>query len=107
MSLTVSNDVAGNVKPSFASSSAVGLTVRANGEETIKVLDAAGNMVDAILPAPVAAPILSQTRTVTATTTNGSAALVITAGAMTANDVGKPVSGTSIPAGAKDRKSVV
>lgn len=55
----VSTDVAGNVKPSFASSSLVGLTVRANGEEATKVLDLNGNMVDAQLPAPTVAPVLA------------------------------------------------
>lgn len=55
----VSTDIAGNVKPSFASSSLVGLTVRANGEEPTKVLDMNGNMVDAQLPTPTTAPILS------------------------------------------------
>lgn len=54
----VSTDIAGNVKPSFASSSLVGLTVRANGEESTKVLDMNGNMVDAQFstpPAPIVA----------------------------------------------------
>jgi hypothetical protein len=54
----VSTEVAGNVKPSFASSSIVGLTVRANGEEPTKVLDMNGNMVDAEFPTPTAAPTL-------------------------------------------------
>jgi hypothetical protein len=55
----VSTDIAGNVKPSFASSTLVGLTVRANGEEATKVLDMNGNMVDAQFPTPTAAPTLS------------------------------------------------
>lgn len=55
----VSEDVVGNVKPSFASSSLVGLTVRANGEEATKVLDMNGNMVDAQFPAPTLAPVLA------------------------------------------------
>lgn len=55
----VSTDIAGNVKPSFASSSLVGLTVRANGEETTKVLDMNGQMVEAQFPAPVNAPVLT------------------------------------------------
>jgi hypothetical protein len=57
----VSTDVAGNVKPCFATSSLVGLTVRANGEENLKVLDMNGNIVDAQFPAPAAAPTLSST----------------------------------------------
>lgn len=57
----VSTDVAGNVKPCFASSALVGLTVRANGEESLKVLDMNGNMVDAQFPAPTAAPTLTST----------------------------------------------
>lgn len=55
----VSTDIAGNVKPSFASSSLVGLTVRANGEEKTKVLDLNGNMVEAEFPTPTVAPVLS------------------------------------------------
>lgn len=54
----VSTDIAGNVKPSFASSSLVGLTVRANGEEETKVLDMNGNMYNAQFPTP-AVPTLS------------------------------------------------
>lgn len=50
----VTTDVPGNVKPSFASSSLVGLTVRANGEEATKVLDMNGNMVDAQFPSGIA-----------------------------------------------------
>lgn len=57
--IVVSTDIAGNVKPSFASSSLVGLTVRANGEETTKVLDMNGNMVEAQFPTPVNAPVLT------------------------------------------------
>lgn len=55
----VSTDIAGNVKPSFASSSLVGLTLRANGEETTKVLDMNGNMVEAQFPTPTTAPVLT------------------------------------------------
>lgn len=55
----VSTDIAGNVKPSFASSPLVGLTVRANGEESTKVLDMNGNMVDAQFPTPILAPTLA------------------------------------------------
>lgn len=55
----VSTDIAGNVKPSFASSSLVGLTVRANGEEKTKVLDLNGNMVEAEFPTPTVQPTLS------------------------------------------------
>jgi len=57
--LIVSTDIAGNVKPSFASSSLVGLTVRANGEETTKVLDMNGNMVEAQFPTPTIQPGLA------------------------------------------------
>lgn len=57
--IIVSTDIAGNVKPSFASSSLVGLTVRANGEETTKVLDMNGNMVEAQFPTPTTAPVLT------------------------------------------------
>jgi hypothetical protein len=57
----VTTDVPGNVKPSFASSSLVGLTVRVNGEERMKVLDMNGNIVDAQFPSPTAAPTLSST----------------------------------------------
>lgn len=55
----VSTDIAGNVKPSFASSSLVGLTVRANGEENTKVCDMNGNMYDAQFPTPTTAPVLT------------------------------------------------
>ena len=41
--IIVSTDIAGNVKPSFATSPTTGLTVRANGEEVVQVLDANGN----------------------------------------------------------------
>jgi hypothetical protein len=58
--VVVSTNIAGNVKPSFASSPIVGLTVRANGEERVSVLDMNGNMVDAVIPVPAAAPTLSQ-----------------------------------------------
>jgi hypothetical protein len=95
---TVSTNIAGNVKPTFASSSAVGLTVRANGEEKIGVLDTAGNMVDAQIPAGTAAPVLSQKRTITITTTNGQATFVVTSGAISSADQGKPITGTGIPA---------
>jgi hypothetical protein len=57
----VSTNVAGNVKPCFASSALVGLTVRVNGEESMKVLDMNGNMVDAQFLAPAAAPTLTNT----------------------------------------------
>jgi len=57
--IIVSTDIAGNVKPSFASSSLVGLTVRANGEEKTKVLDLNGNMVEAEFPTPTVQPTLS------------------------------------------------
>lgn len=57
----VSTNIAGNVKPCFASSTLVGLTVRANGEETTKVLDMNGNMVEAQLPTPTIAPTLTST----------------------------------------------
>jgi hypothetical protein len=56
----VSTTIAGNVKPSFASSPLVGLTVRANGEESVSVLDMNGNIYDAIIPVPTSAPTLSQ-----------------------------------------------
>src|SRR6516164_303725 len=55
----VTTDVPGNVKPCFASSSNVGLTVRSNGEEDTKVLDTNGNMVNAQFPAPANAPVIS------------------------------------------------
>jgi hypothetical protein len=57
----VSTDVPGNVKPCFATSSLVGLTVRANGEEATKVLDMNGNMVDAQFPTPTNPPTLTST----------------------------------------------
>lgn len=50
----VATNIAGNVKPSFASSAIAGLTVRANGEEVVSVLDMNGNMVDASFPIGVA-----------------------------------------------------
>src|SRR6267154_3969153 len=56
----VSTNIAGNVKPCFASSPLVGLTVRSNGEEVVSVLDMNGNMYDAIIPVPTSAPTLSQ-----------------------------------------------
>lgn len=89
--IVVSNDVAGNVKPTFASSSAVGLTVRANGEEKIKVLDTVGNMQDAQMPAGTVAPALTQKRAVTATLVNGSPNFTVTSGSLTQSDRGKPV----------------
>jgi hypothetical protein len=58
--VVVSTNIAGNVKPSFASSPIVGLTVRANGEERVSVLDMNGNMFDADIPVPTSAPTLSQ-----------------------------------------------
>lgn len=57
--VTVSTDIAGNVKPSFASSPLVGLCVRANGEEETKVLDMNGKMFNAQIPAPTTAPVLT------------------------------------------------
>lgn len=57
--IIVSTDIAGNVKPSFASSPLVGLTVRANGEENTKVLDMNGNMYDAQFPTPSNPPTLT------------------------------------------------
>jgi hypothetical protein len=59
----VTTDVPGNVKPSFATSSLVGLTVRANGEEATKVLDMNGNIVNAQMPTPTNPPTLSSTGT--------------------------------------------
>lgn len=55
----VTTDVPGNVKPCFATSSLVGLTVRANGEEVTKVLDMNGNIVNAQFPTPAAGPVLT------------------------------------------------
>ena len=95
---TISTNIAGNIKPTFASSSAVGLTVRANGEEKISVLDTAGNMQDATLPAGTVAPALTQKRTILGTTTNGSPNVTVTTGTVTSSDIGKPITGTSIPA---------
>ena len=46
----VSTDIAGDVKPSFASSAIVGLTVRANGEEYTQLLTPDGQMFDAQIP---------------------------------------------------------
>lgn len=43
-------------KDSFASSPAVGLAVRSNGEETVKVIDARGNVYPAGFAAPTVAP---------------------------------------------------
>lgn len=57
--IIVSTDIAGNVKPSFASSPLVGLTVRANGEENTKVLDMNGKMFDAQFPTPPNPPNLT------------------------------------------------
>lgn len=57
--IIVSTDIAGNVKPSFASSPLVGLTVRANGEEKTKMLDMNGNMYEAQFPTPTTAPVLA------------------------------------------------
>lgn len=94
----ISNNIAGNVKPTFASSSAVGLTVRSNGEEKISVLDTAGNMQDAQMPASTVAPPLTQKRNITVTTSNGSATVLVTTGTVTQSDRGKPVTGTSVPA---------
>lgn len=50
MTTIVSTDIAGDVKPCFASSPVVGLTVRSNGEEPVKVLTPDGQMFDALLP---------------------------------------------------------
>lgn len=55
-SIVVSTDIAGDVKPSFASSPIVGLTVRANGEERIKILTPSGEMLDALIPYNVVDP---------------------------------------------------
>ena len=44
------------VKDSFASSPSVGLAVRANGEETVKVIDHQGNVYEAYIEAPTVAP---------------------------------------------------
>lgn len=93
----VSSNIAGNVKPAFASSSAVGLTVRSNGEERISVLDVAGNIVDAQIPAGATPPVLSQKRIIVITTVNAQAAFVVTSGALSSADVGKPIVGTNIP----------
>lgn len=49
--IVVSTNIAGDVKPSFASSAIVGLTVRANGEEALQVLDAGGGSIDSYFPA--------------------------------------------------------
>lgn len=48
--LIVSTDIAGNVKPTFATSPTTGLTVRANGEETPLVLDTAGGAHSILMP---------------------------------------------------------
>lgn len=47
----------------MASSPVVGLTVRANGEEKMKLLDNHGNMFDCEIPAPTVAPTISGTGT--------------------------------------------
>jgi hypothetical protein len=50
-------------KDSFAASSSVGLVVRANGEEKVKVIDARGNVFDASIDPPTVAPTFSDTGT--------------------------------------------
>ena len=59
--IIVSSDIAGNVKPSFATSPATGLTVRANGEEKVQVLDANGNAHSIQMPQAAAAPTFTDT----------------------------------------------
>lgn len=52
MPLIVSTDIANRTKPTLASSPILGLTIRATGEETTKLLDNHGNQFDAGIPAP-------------------------------------------------------
>lgn len=62
--IIVSTNIAGNVKPTFATSPTVGLTVRANGEEAPRVLDTAGGMQFILLPEDNsigAAPVFTDT----------------------------------------------
>ena len=56
--VVVSTDIAGNVKPTFATSAAVGLTVRANGEESPLVLDGDGGSHSIFLPSANTAPVI-------------------------------------------------
>ena len=60
MSATIiSSAVQKRVKDSYASSPVLGLTVRANGEEGVKVLDYRGTMYPAYLVAPTVAPTVA------------------------------------------------
>ena len=46
-------------KDSFASSSNVGVTLRSNGEEKVKIIDRNGNVFEAEIPTPTVAPTLA------------------------------------------------
>jgi hypothetical protein len=56
--VVVSTDIAGNVKPTFATAPTVGLTVRANGEESPTVLGADGSQHSIFLPSANTAPVI-------------------------------------------------
>lgn len=51
------------IKDTYASSSNVGLTLRANGEEDVSVIDRNGNIFPAEIPTPTAAPTVVDTGT--------------------------------------------
>jgi hypothetical protein len=57
--LILSSDIAGDVKPCFASSPVVGLTVRSNGEEPLMVLDPHGNIFEASMPQGTTGPTVT------------------------------------------------
>lgn len=57
--ITVLGDVQTRTKDSFAGSSVVGLCLRANGEETVKVIDARGNVFRAGIEAPTVPPTIA------------------------------------------------
>lgn len=56
---TIIADAQSRSKDSFASSPVVGVAVRANGEETVKVIDARGNVYEAGFTAPTVAPTIA------------------------------------------------
>lgn len=57
--VTIIADTQKRSKDSFAGSSVVGLALRSNGEEKVKVIDARGNVYDAGFTAPTVAPTVA------------------------------------------------
>lgn len=55
----ITSDISLRRKPTMASSPVVGLTVRGNGEERMKVLDNHGGIFNAEIPAPTVAPTVT------------------------------------------------